>query len=122
MIETLAKAQDLFNQSSYSIHEVHHTQKMDAPSGTAISFDNWLGDNIEAKISSERTGDIIGEHELTFECEDEKITLKHEAKDRSIFARGSLWAADILSKNENIPYGLNTFHGIVMNKLTELNS
>ncbi len=59
MIETLAKAQDLFNQSSYSIHEVHHTQKMDAPSGTAISFDNWLGDNIEAKISSERTVKIF---------------------------------------------------------------
>jgi len=119
MIETLAKAKDLFTSSSYSIHETHHTDKKDAPSGTAISFDQWLGYGIDAKITSERTGDVIGEHELSFECEDEKITLKHEAKDRSIFARGAIWAADILLEDETIPTGLNTFHNVVMNKLTE---
>jgi 4-hydroxy-tetrahydrodipicolinate reductase len=115
MIETLSKAAGLFEDTSFSIHEIHHTKKQDAPSGTAISFEKWLGE--KAKITSERTGDVVGVHELTFECADEKITLNHTAKDRSIFARGALWAAKIIKEDSDIPKGLNTFNDIVKTKL-----
>ena len=115
MIETLSKATKLFPDSTFKIHEIHHTKKHDAPSGTAISFEKWLGH--KAEITSARTGDVIGEHELTFECDDEVITLNHSAKDRSIFARGALWAAKIMNEDSNIPLGLNSFNDIVKNKL-----
>jgi 4-hydroxy-tetrahydrodipicolinate reductase len=115
MIETLSKATELFPDSTFKIHEIHHTKKQDAPSGTAISFEKWLGH--KAEITSSRTGDVIGDHELTFECDDEVITLNHSAKDRSIFARGALWAAQIMNEDSNIPLGLNSFNEIVKNKL-----
>lgn len=115
MIETLSKASQLFDEYDFSIHEIHHTKKLDAPSGTAISFKNWLG--LEANITHERIGDVVGEHELTFDCPDEKIVLKHSAKKRSIFARGSLWAAKLIISDNSIPYGLNHFNNIVNNHL-----
>jgi 4-hydroxy-tetrahydrodipicolinate reductase len=111
MIETMGLLGKLFEDYSFHIHEIHHTKKLDAPSGTALSFKNWLAQN--ATISSERTGDVIGFHELTFDSSDEKISLVHEAKDRSIFARGALWASDLIVKDDSIPYGLNHFNHIV---------
>ena len=115
MIETLSKAADLFDDSTFKIHEIHHTNKQDAPSGTAISFEKWLGHKTE--ITSERAGDIVGIHELSFESADEVITLKHTAKDRSIFARGALWASKIINENKDIPFGRTTFNDLVKNKL-----
>lgn len=115
MIKTLSKASKLFDEYSFNIHEVHHTKKLDSPSGTAISFQDWLG--LDADITSERTGDIVGEHDITFDCADETIKLSHSAKDRSIFARGSLWAAKLILEDKNIPTGLNHFNNIVNNHL-----
>lgn len=115
MIKTLSKASKLFDEYSFNIHEIHHTKKLDAPSGTAISFQEWLG--LDAGITSERIGDVVGEHDITFDCADETIKLSHSAKDRSIFARGALWAAKLINEDKNIPYGLNHFNNIVNNHL-----
>lgn len=111
MIKTLSKASELFDEYSFNIHEVHHTQKLDSPSGTAISFQQWLGQ--PAGITSERFGDIVGDHDITFDCADETIKLSHSAKDRSIFARGALWAAKLITTDKSIPVGLNHFNNIV---------
>lgn len=75
----------------FGIHEVHHTDKQDAPSGTALSWAQWLGR--DAEITSERKGDIKGIHELTVKTPFESIRLRHEAHDRAVFAEGALWAA-----------------------------
>lgn len=93
MIEVLAQGRQLFSADHISqhIHEVHHTQKKDAPSGTALSWHSWAGSHGE--ITSAREGDVIGDHELVFETPFERITLKHEAKNRRVFAEGALWAA-----------------------------
>lgn len=115
MIETLSKATELFEKHSFKIHEIHHTKKQDAPSGTAISFENWLGH--KTQITSERVGDVVGIHELKFESEDEIITIKHDAKDRSIFARGAIWAAKILVNDKDVPFGLLSFNDVVQKKL-----
>jgi 4-hydroxy-tetrahydrodipicolinate reductase len=115
MIETLSKASELFDDYDYSIHEIHHTKKLDAPSGTALSFKDWLGK--EATITHDRVGDVVGDHELTFDCADETIILKHVAKKRSIFARGALWAAKLITTDTNIPNGLNHFNDIVYQHL-----
>lgn len=111
MIETLSKATELFEDYSFKIHEVHHTKKLDAPSGTALSFKEWL--DRDAEITHERIDDVVGEHDITFDCADETIKLSHCAKDRSIFARGAVWAAKLVHEDKSIPTGLNHFNNIV---------
>lgn len=118
MIEILSKSSQLFSKYSFSIEETHHTEKLDAPSGTAIKWSKWLGD--EAKISSKREGDVVGIHALTLTTKSEEIALKHSALDRSLFAEGALWGAKELLKNRLAP-GLHNFEDLVQNILKEGN-
>lgn len=76
------------------IVEAHHTRKLDAPSGTALT----LGASAEAggatpRYASLRAGDIVGEHLVQFATAGERIELVHRATSRDIFARGALRAA-----------------------------
>ena len=76
------------------IVEAHHTRKLDAPSGTALT----LGAAVEAAgahphYASLRAGDIVGEHLVQFAAAGERIELVHRATSRDIFARGALQAA-----------------------------
>ena len=106
-IEIMSTGSGILNNPSFKINEVHHIHKKDMPSGTAISWKNWLNQPVE--ISSEREGDVYGIHELIIKTETEKITLSHEALDRSIFAEGAIWAAKQLVSNEQLIYGVHTF-------------
>lgn len=115
IIKSMSYLGDLFDDGSYSIHDIHHVHKKDSPSGTAISWKEWLGK--DAEITAERTGDVVGYHRMTFDCADEKITIEHEAKDRSIFARGAVWAAKILSESNDLDYGLLDFNQVVKEKV-----
>jgi 4-hydroxy-tetrahydrodipicolinate reductase len=115
MIKILEKAHKLFSQFNFSINEVHHTKKLDSPSGTALSWKKWL--NHEVVINSERIGDVVGIHELSLNTPYEKLTIKHEALDRTIFAEGALFAAQLILNNDNIPFGLNEFQEIVQKEL-----
>ncbi len=112
MINTLTKAKNLFSNYSFHIHEVHHTKKLDAPSGTALTWRDWVGENFD--ISSERTGDVIGDHTLTLKTDNELITLRHEALDRKIFAEGALWACE---KVASLPSGLHNFQELTLKEL-----
>ena len=95
--------------------EAHHNQKVDAPSGTALMLgqaaaegrgvslddvsdrgrDGITGARKKGDIGfvAVRGGDIIGEHDVMFAAAGERITLRHVASDRSVFARGALKAA-----------------------------
>jgi 4-hydroxy-tetrahydrodipicolinate reductase len=108
LIQKLSSYSHLFN-ASVSIHEIHHTKKLDAPSGTALSMKEWWGKNCE--VTSERTGDVIGFHELTFDTGSEVIRLSHEALDRKLFAEGALWAANFITTNKII--GLHSFQSVI---------
>lgn len=110
MIQILGQADKIFSDFKFSMTEVHHTKKLDAPSGTALSWKKWTGHEME--IESERTGDVIGIHELSLTTANEKITLRHEALDRKIFAEGALFAAERIRDN-NIGPGLHLFQDIV---------
>ena len=109
MLNKLSQARDMFPQHKTLIHEIHHTHKKDAPSGTALSMAEWMHEKCE--ITSERTGDVIGFHELKFVTGSEKITVTHEALDRKLFADGAIWSAEYLVKNKTI--GLNSFQEII---------
>ena len=97
------------------ILEMHHRHKIDAPSGTALLLgqaaaegrgvglghnsergrDGITGARASGKIgfASLRGGSVVGEHDVIFATEHERIVLRHVAEDRSIFARGALKAA-----------------------------
>lgn len=113
-IKVLSAGSDGLKNPEFHIHEVHHIHKKDAPSGTAISWKNWLDQPVE--ITSAREGDVNGIHELTISTATEKITLKHEALDRSIFAEGAIWAAEQLAGNQQLSNGVHTF-GAVFDQL-----
>ena len=74
--------------------EAHHTQKKDAPSGTALTLGEAAGSaGGTVHYASLRAGDIVGEHTVQFTGLGERIELVHRAGNRDIFARGALHAA-----------------------------
>ena len=111
LIEKLHQIDHLFKEKTFSIHEVHHTKKLDAPSGTALSMKEWL------KNTSERKGDVVGLHTLTLDTPGEIIRLGHEAKDRTLFAEGALWAARYIHHHQLKP-GLHAFQKVVESHLS----
>lgn len=81
------------------IHEWHHAAKRDAPSGTALQLQAGMtaaGYDRGIAISSTRAGHVPGTHEVGFDSVAETITLTHVVRDRSVFARGALQAANWL--------------------------
>lgn len=113
LIEKFNQLTHLFSEKKLSIHEVHHTKKVDAPSGTALSMQGWMKDSVE--VTSERTGDVVGLHTLTMETPSEIIRLEHEAKNRKLFAEGALWAANAI---KNVKPGLHSFQKVVETHLS----
>jgi len=97
-LNVIGKSVSVLTDPEFQIKEVHHIHKKDAPSGTAQSWQNWLGQ--EAPIISKRKGDIKGIHQLEVDTETESILLKHQAHDRKIFAEGAVWAATQLVERD----------------------
>src|SRR5690606_34139244 len=93
-----------------SLKEIHHTEKKDAPSGTALRWKEWL--NTDTIIQSERTGDVVGFHEMKLTSDEEEITISHEAKSRALFAKGAIWACENFHTFHLSP-GLHFFDKIV---------
>lgn len=103
IIEKMLKNIDYSNWT-VSIEETHHKSKRDSPSGTAKSFANIIG--VVTKIESKREDDIFGIHKVKLENENEMIEFNHVAKNRDIFALGSLrYIHWILDKSPDIYYG-----------------
>ncbi|MCC7126530.1 MAG: 4-hydroxy-tetrahydrodipicolinate reductase [Acidobacteria bacterium] len=78
------------------IHERHHDQKKDAPSGTALMLAQVMKDASFTRpidISAARAGFIPGTHTVGFDGPSETIELTHTVRDRAVFARGALVAA-----------------------------
>lgn len=108
-IKVISEGSEMLKDQVFRIHEIHHIHKKDAPSGTALSWKEWLGK--DAEITSERKGDIKGIHELTVATQAESIFLKHQAHDRAVFAQGAIWAVEQLVK-ENVKPGFHDFSSI----------
>ena len=107
----LARIMDRHEQYDVNLTEVHHIQKVDAPSGTALSLaediirkierkNNWSmedkGSKDELKIEAIRDGKVPGIHEVHYESEYDELILRHSAKDRRGFALGAVIAAEFL--------------------------
>jgi 4-hydroxy-tetrahydrodipicolinate reductase len=77
-----------------SIEEIHHTEKLDAPSGTAISLSKAFDKS--PLIKSHREKDVPGTHIINFNSPEDMIQIKHVAKNRKGFAFGAIAAAEWL--------------------------
>ena len=90
----------------FSAHllETHHSAKKDAPSGTAVSIVNAMEKGLGKRINvtSVRTGSVPGTHEVIFDSTYEQMSLRHEARDRRVFADGALRAAQWLIGKQGV--------------------
>ena len=97
------------------IEEVHHKNKVDSPSGTAIELqtliqDNNLSNNVTSiNIKSERTLDVFGIHKVVFFNNSENIEFKHEALSRKVFANGAIKIAKLILNSEPKLYSTEDF-------------
>ncbi|MBC7693388.1 MAG: hypothetical protein H7222_16605 [Methylotenera sp.] len=96
-LEQLKTLAPLMTRLGYKarVIETHHVHKKDAPSGTALLIHDTLAPLVQSEvpITSLREGEVIGDHEICFEGTADRIHFRHEAMDRSIFARGAVEAA-----------------------------
>ena len=103
----LAKMMSKFNSYGVAMEEIHHTQKLDAPSGTAISlakgiienstYTNWILEKPEPneiQIEAKRIGTVPGTHIVTYNSQVDAIEIKHTAHNREGFALGAVIAAE----------------------------
>ena len=106
----LAKIMGDLDQYEVDIEEIHHTQKLDAPSGTAITLaediinsTNHRGWSLEVKegenllpIESKRIAKVPGTHTINYKSNVDRISMTHEAFNREGFALGAVIAAEWL--------------------------
>lgn len=99
------------------VREIHHTQKIDQPSGTALTAAEGILRHFPAKttwrnapaaspqelaVLSERTGDVVGTHTVRYTSAADTLELKHEAHSRAGFAEGALLAAQYLAGRQGV--------------------
>ena len=114
LCDAVKRVVSVFPDADVEICETHHNRKLDAPSGTALMLFDAVkevrpdavavnGRAGQAKrekndvgISALRMGNIVGIHEVAICTDNERITLKHEAFDRALFADGAIKAAEYL--------------------------
>jgi len=86
-----------------NMSETHHVHKKDSPSGTAKTMAEIAEGASKAKvqnIESLREGEVIGDHSVVFESNEDIIKISHHAKTRDIFAKGALVAAKFLADKD----------------------
>ena len=103
------------NKLNCTIEEVHHTEKVDSPSGTALELkkvieiadiaNNILSLNIESK----RVEGVFGIHKVIFSSDSDYIEFKHEALSRKVFAEGAIEISKLISSKSPKMYDLEDF-------------
>lgn len=103
-----------FPQYAAGLEERHHSQKKDAPSGTALKIAGEVkggsGGKLDPPIVASRVGSEFGLHTLFFDSPDDLIEITHRARGRDGFARGAVLAAELVRGRR----GLLTFEELVM--------
>jgi 4-hydroxy-tetrahydrodipicolinate reductase len=113
----LSKIMNQHNSYSAKINETHHTEKVDSPSGTAITtaeiileemdhYSNWLsntsnyGNNLP--IIAKRQEGVAGTHEVIYDSNIDELSISHRAKNRDGFAIGAIIAAEFLYNKKGL--------------------
>lgn len=134
-VRLAARELDGLPEYDVALHEVHHTGKVDAPSGTARLLAETAVEELARKegwalgppegapdprtlwVTSARVGKVPGTHELVVDGPDDQLVLRHEARTRRGFARGALLAAEwILGRT-----GVHTLDDVLDERLAKGN-
>lgn len=114
---TLARLMEKQIDYKAKITEIHHLEKLDSPSGTAISlaegiiennttYENWLNEKSSQgnvlEIISERKDKVPGTHIINYSSEIDEIEIKHTAKNRKGFALGAIVAAEFIKDKKGV--------------------
>ena len=125
----LAKMMDNHSQYNILLEEIHHIQKLDAPSGTAITLAEGILENTKRKegwvkeqaifdheipIRSKRIDQVPGTHSIHYSSPFDDIEIKHTAHSREGFARGAIKAAEWMVGKQGI-YGMDDLLQLTMN-------
>jgi 4-hydroxy-tetrahydrodipicolinate reductase len=113
----LARIMNRFPEYNVEMTEVHHTQKLDSPSGTAITLAEGILSELDRKtawseeseptsghlaIKSIREGQVPGIHTIRYESDVDSITMTHDAKSREGFALGAVVAAEFTAGKKGL--------------------
>jgi 4-hydroxy-tetrahydrodipicolinate reductase len=124
--EYMAAKMHQFGGYDVQVKEIHHVHKVDQPSGTALttaegilrhfpSKTHWRNEATaneqELAILSEREGEVVGTHIVTYTSALDTIELKHEAHSRDAFAQGALLAAEWLPGHQGV-FGMKDLLGL----------
>ena len=124
----LAEMMDHQEPYQVEVEEIHHTEKLDSPSGTAITLAQQIIEKIQRKdnfvnqpsenprelsIISKRIAHVPGTHIINYSSDIDEIEIKHRAKSRKGFAQGAIWAANWIIGRK----GIFDFNDILFNKL-----
>lgn len=123
--EQMAEIMNKFSEYDVSIEETHHIQKLDSPSGTAVSIarvieeqlarkTGWKLDDAgkdEIQVKAIRSRDVKGIHKVRYDSEKDYIELTHYAKSRKGFAEGAVLAAEFLVGQKGV-YTMRDLLGI----------
>ena len=124
--EYLAAKMHQFGGYDVAVREIHHTQKIDQPSGTALTAAEGILRHLpdkttwrnapaqapaELAVLSERTGDVVGTHIVTYTSTADTLELKHAAHTREGFAHGALLAAEWLPGRRGV-FGMKELLGL----------
>lgn len=120
IIDLVKKAAAALSGFDAEIVEMHHNEKVDAPSGTALMLADGIKevfpekyyvygrsgktgkrDKNEIGIHALRGGNVVGEHQVIFAGKNETVSVSHSAADRSVFAEGAIKAAVYISAKKN---------------------
>ena len=127
MADIISKLATQLSDSDIEIVETHHNRKIDSPSGTALfladSINNALGNEMtyeynraakkekrskkEIGIHSIRGGTVVGKHSVFFFGDNESFEISHTVDSRSVFAKGSLKAAQFIVNQPNGFYSMS---------------
>ena len=124
--EYIAAKMHQFGGYDVAVREIHHTQKIDQPSGTALTAAEGILRHFPGKttwrnsvaqrpdeltVLSERTGDVVGTHIVTYTSDVDALELSHAAHSRTGFAQGALLAAEWLPGRAGV-FGMKELLGL----------
>jgi 4-hydroxy-tetrahydrodipicolinate reductase len=111
-VRSALKSFGSISEFDFSINEIHHTEKLDNPSGTALTLqkdlENAVGKRI-AKPVGQRLGGVFGIHTITAGSKNELIRLEHTAMNRTVFAQGAVDSAVWIVNQASGYYSMDDF-------------
>lgn len=99
-------AANILSNYDFQITEIHHKNKKDVPSGTALKLSGEIESGLKSAgvynkdipINAVRAGGVVGKHEILIIGEDDKIEISHESFSRKAFAQGAINAVNYINK------------------------